>query len=182
MIAPGVSGGLVMRRVAWFMPALLLLAGCKGGGAVATSSPPSGGAPASSSPAPPPGSPGAITRAEFVARANEICKAGNARQSAIPSPDNTVAQQLAYLDQVIAATAETLRQIRALPQPPGDRATLQQMYAKGDAALSVARQESAALKEGKTSVAAALDTQLATATNEVNSAFSAYGLIFCGSA
>jgi len=170
-----------MKRSACLVAVLFLLVGCKSGGTVATGSPSSGGTP-SSSPALSPGSAGAITKADFVARANEICKAGNARQSAIPSPDNTIAQQLAYLDQVIAATAETLRQIRALPQPPADRAALQQMYAKGDAALSVARQESAALKEGKTSVAGALDTQLATATNEVNSAFSAYGLIFCGSA
>ena len=171
-----------MRRVAWFMPALLLLAGCKGGGAVATSSPPSGGAPASSPSAPPPGSPGVITRAEFVARANDICKAGNARQSAIPSPDNTVTQQLAYLDQIIAATAQTLQQIQALPQPAADRATLQAMYAKGEAALSVARQESAALKQGNTSTAASLDNQLTAATNDVNGAFNSYGLTFCGSA
>lgn len=152
--------------------------GC--GGTTATTTGSSPGASSGSSPGGTP-PPGAITRAEFVARANAICQAGNARQSALPSPGATVAQQLAYLDQIIAATADTLRQIRALPQPPTDRATLQEVYAKADGAVGMALQESSALRDGRTAAAAGLDAQLPGAVQAANAAFTSYGLTSCGS-
>ncbi len=119
-------------------------------------------------------------KAAFVARANDICQSGNTRQRALPSPTSN-AQKFDRVDQAIAITSDVVAQIKALPQPPGDEATLAALYAKYQTVIDLGRQEVAALKGGQASQADTLNGQLNAATQAANDASIAYGLTICGS-
>jgi len=118
---------------------------------------------------------------EFLASGNAICGTMNTKPAAVPTPGDTAAAQAAYLDQQVALTQDALTQLRALPEPAGQAAALQSLFAKVDTLITLGEQESAALNAGNLAVADQIDSQASTATDAANAAFNAYGLTVCGS-
>jgi hypothetical protein len=135
-----------------------------------------------SPPAPPAASgPTSPAKVSYLARGNAICKDMNDKTAALPNP-GTDPQQLATVTaEGVAITSAALRQLRALPVPPGDAVTLHAAFAKVDAVVADGIRLVAALRAGDQASAQAVEAKLQADTTTANDAANAYGLTACGS-
>src|SRR5437763_15429130 len=118
-----------MRRLTWVSVALLALAGCTSRTTASRTSP----------------SPSAtISRSEYRSRANAICASMNAKGNSLQDPGTDQAKLKQVVDQAIPITSDGLAQLRQLPEPPADRATIADFYAKLNRLLGDLQDESAA--------------------------------------
>src|SRR3977135_2059513 len=114
-----------MQRLTWVLVAVLALAAC-------------------TSPSRSPSAP--ISRADSQARANAICASMNAKGNSLQDPGTDQAKLKQVVDQAIPITTDGLTQLRQLPAPKGDEATVQSFYAKLDKLIADLKDESAALQ------------------------------------
>ena len=75
---------------------------------------------------------------------------------------------------------DALRQLRSLPQPPGDEATLNATYTKVDVMVADYQPFIAALRAGDRAAAKSLQAKVKAEESAANDAFNAYGLLVCG--
>jgi hypothetical protein len=88
-----------------------------------------------------------LTKAEFITRADAICKDANDRIDAIPEPQTT--EELAELGrQVLDIGREQLARLRALRPPAADEETINGTYDVIEEQLGVAEELVAAAEEG----------------------------------
>jgi hypothetical protein len=147
-----------MRRLTWVSVALLALAAC-------TSKKPSA----------------AISRSEYQSRANAICASMNAKGNSLQDPGKDQAKLKQVVDQAIPITSDGLAQLRQLPQPPGDEATIQGFFAKLDKLIGDLKDESAALGANDMNRAGQIASNFKADSTAANDAANAYGLTVCGS-
>lgn len=121
------------------------------------------------------------TKAQFIVRANAICRTMNARIAAIGDAGNDPIKIADESDQTAVITAAALRRLRALPAPPGDAAELNAIYAKVDKILTDAAKLSTALRAQDRLAAQLAANQLSADSDAANNASNAYGLTVCGS-
>ena len=174
----------MLRKWAW-VPIVLMLGGC-----TSTETPPSPAAsPSAASPestASPGQSGSSIAREDYARQANAICQTMNEKVAALPAPDiNNLSAVADYNDKSEAINSDGMKQLRALPPPPGDEATIDNIYTKVEDALALSRRYTEALRSG------IADAEAARAANaliiesnkligDANSAAIAYGLVVCG--
>jgi len=125
--------------------------------------------------------PTSSAKAAFLAKANAICKTMNDQLAQQGDPGTDPAALAQALDEAASVTADALRQLRALPIPPGDDAKLQAIYSKIDALLHDASQMSAALRAGDQKAAQQANQAVAADSDAANKLSNAYGLTTCGS-
>ena len=142
---------------------LLALAACKGGTTASGTSPSA-----------------TISRADYQARANAICSGMNARGNSLQDPGTDQAKLKQVVDQAIPITSDGLAQLRRLPMPKGDEATIQGFYAKLDKLIADLKDESAALQANDLPKASQIATNFKTDSTAANDAANAYGLTVCG--
>jgi hypothetical protein len=152
------------RIQTWVLVALLGLAACKSG--TGASPPPSA----------------TTTKADFVKRANAICTTMNVKSNALQDPGQDQAKLKQVVDQAIPITTDGLAQLRALPLPKGDEATVRAFYAKVDQLIADLKAESEALQASDLSKAGTIATSIQNDSTAANDAANAYGLNVCGSA
>jgi hypothetical protein len=124
----------------------------------------------------------AVSRREFVARADAICASALRRTREIPPPTGTGTRALAtYLDTVMPVLRSEGRQLRGLPRPatgPGRQLTA--FLSSFDAALGHYAAVAAAARRGD---AAAVAREEASVRAAPTAALAArYGLRVCGAA
>src|SRR5467141_5244221 len=154
-----------MRQLRWVSVALLALAACTGRTAASRTSP----------------SPSAtISRSEYQSRANAICAGMNAKGNSLQDPGNDQAKLKQVVDQAIPITSDGLAQLRQLPEPLGDEATIQGFYAKLDKLIADLKDESAALQANDLPKASQIATTFKTDSTAANNAANGYGLTVCG--
>ena len=73
-----------------------------------------------------------LSKAAYISRANALCRTMNARIAALGDPGSDRLKLAQKTDRAVAITAATLRQLRDLPVPAGQAATLSAIYAKVD--------------------------------------------------
>lgn len=123
----------------------------------------------------------AETKADYIARGNAVCDTFTQKQSALPTPSGSALADVApYIDQNVTLATDLLAQLKAIPQPAGDSAALQDVFTKFQATLDLLKQEAAAAHANNQSTFDTLDTQLNTSGDASNAAFNAYGLTVCG--
>lgn len=120
------------------------------------------------------------TKADFLTKANAICTTMNAKSNALQDPGQDPVKLKQVVDASIPITADGLSQLRALPQPNGDRATLQGFFTKVDKLIGDLRDESAALGANDLSHAKDIATSIQNDSTAANDAANAYGLNVCG--
>jgi hypothetical protein len=120
-------------------------------------------------------------KAAYIAKANAICQTMVDKTSALPDPGTDPVAKANVDQQGSAITATALRQLRALPTPPGDAAKIRAIYAKIDVLLSDVSAEIAALRAGNQAQAQTLEARINDDTAASNAASNAYGLTVCGS-
>jgi hypothetical protein len=122
----------------------------------------------------------ALTKAEYVARANAVCATANARNDAIGDPGSDVSRQAQAVDAGAAIAADTVRQLRHLPVPAGDGATVATIYADVDKIVKDAALLSAALRAGDRLTAQQREQDVQADETVANAEADAYGLTVCG--
>jgi hypothetical protein len=148
-----------MRRLTWVLVAVLALAACTS----------------------PSRSPSAtISRSDYQARANAICSGMNAKGNSLQDPGTDQAKLKQVVDQAIPITSDGLAQLRLLPQPKGDEATIQGFFAKLDKLIADLKDESAALQANDLPRASQIASTFKTDSTAANDAANAYGLTVCG--
>ena len=145
-----------MRQLTWVLVPVLALAACKGAKTAAPS------------------------RSEYQAKANAICSSMNTKGNSLQDPGTDQAKLKQVVDQAIPITSDGLAQLRQLPQPKGDEATIQGFYAKLDKLIADLKDESAALQANDLRRASQIATAFKTDSAAANSAANAYGLTVCG--
>jgi hypothetical protein len=146
-----------MRQLTWVLVPVLALTACKGATKTAT-----------------------ISRSEYQTRANAICTSMNARGNSLQDPGTDQAKLKQVVDQAIPITSEGLAQLRQLPMPKGDEATIQGFYAKLDKLIADLKDESAALQANDLPRASQIATTFKADSSAANSAANAFGLTVCG--
>jgi hypothetical protein len=154
-----------MRRVTWVVVAPLALAACTSKPAASHTSP----------------SPAIITRSEYQSRANAICAGMNAKGNSLQDPGTDPTKLKQVVDQAIPITSDGLAQLRQLPQPPADQATIEGFFAKLDKLIGDLKDESAALGAHDMNRASQIASNFKADSTAANDAANAYGLTVCGS-
>ena len=155
-----------MRQLTWMLVPVLALAACTSSPTASRTSP---------SPA------ATISRAGYQSRANAICASMNARGNSLQDPGKDKAKLKQVVDQAIPITSDGLAQLRQLPEPPADRATIEDFYAKLDRLIGDLKDESAALATNDSNRASQIASTFKTDSTAANDAANAYGLTVCGS-
>ena len=120
------------------------------------------------------------TKADFVARAAAICQSSGEKARAIPTPDPGDFTAMAnVLDRAARITTDLMRQFRRVPLPPGDKATIQAMFAEVDALGSAVAAAASAMRAGDSRQAATLLDQAQGHERAYEVAAKAYGLRGC---
>ena len=127
----------------------------------------------------------AMTKAEFIAAGNAICKDMNTKSAAIsatlPAGKPTTNADLAMLftknaDLISLAT----EQLKALPQPAGDESTLTAMYADVDAMVALSRRATVAYSSDDAVAIGSISSEGDVLQTKANASANAYGLTECG--
>jgi hypothetical protein len=113
----------------------------------------------------------AISKAEFIAQANQICRAGSAELARVSLDPDTSPEELQQI--VVATVIPNIRKqvadIRALGFPAGEEAKLDGVFDQVEQILDQARANPAGMLDESTDEFA-----------EVNQQLTAYGLDTCG--
>ena len=147
-----------MRRLTWVLVPVLALGACSSKAKTAT-----------------------ISRSDYQAKANAICSSMNAKGNSLQDPGTDQAKLKQVVDQAIPITSDGVAQLRKLPEPKGDEATIEGFYAKLDKLIGDLKDESAALQANDLPKASQIATTFKTDSTAANDAANAYGLTVCGS-
>jgi hypothetical protein len=122
-----------------------------------------------------------LTHSAYIAKANAICTRLNAQSNAIKDPGPDPIAVANTLDRATTITSSVLKQLRALPMPAADVATLRALYAKVDRIVADAHRTAAAsFGAGDTASGKRLVAVIDADSKAANDASNAYGLTVCG--
>ncbi len=122
------------------------------------------------------------SKTAFLAKANSICAEANAAEQKLPKPTaNTSTAVGEYIGAVAAVGNAELKELRALPEPSGDKAAIASVLATGQNQIDVATKLGSQFVAGDKTGSKATYDQLNALTAPVNKAFDSYGLKTCGS-
>ena len=127
----------------------------------------------------------AITKAEFLVRANAVCADGNEQIAAItkslpggkPATFTELATWMHSNSQIVGGTVTKLR---ALPQPPADAAELAAMYAEADQLVALSDKMAVAAEQGNQAEVTRISDEGDVLQPKANARLTAYGLTECG--
>jgi hypothetical protein len=123
----------------------------------------------------------AVLKTGFVAKADSLCRASARMSDAIPEPGANLPALVSYASQNLDIFNKLVSDLKALPVPPADEATVTDMIGAGEtvnAKVGELRDAAAAKDIGRLTAA---DKELSTLTTAADAKFDAYGLGVCGS-
>ncbi len=122
-----------------------------------------------------------VVKATYVQKAETLCREYYRKSDALGVPGSTPASFARYLDSFLTLTTKLVTDIKAIPTPPGDEATIADIGTAMDAALGKFKDAGEALKAGNGRLAIGLFEEADVANTAMNARFDAYGLPVCGS-
>jgi hypothetical protein len=117
----------------------------------------------------------AVSKADFVNSADSICAETAASIANLPGTDSASDAQAE-----LEYTQSELQQLRSLPRPEGDGAALDDFFTALKDQVRTLQKRADAANSGDSTTLASLDTQLASAKQNVRAAAADYGLTRCG--
>ncbi len=122
-----------------------------------------------------------VVKASYVVKAETLCREYYRKGDAIAAPSSTAASLGRYLDAVTGLTTKLIADIKAIPTPPGDEATITGLSTAMDALSAKIKDAGAAIKAGNGRLASGLFDEVDVAQTALDAKFDAYGLPVCGS-
>jgi hypothetical protein len=121
-----------------------------------------------------------ILKSAFVTSSATLCRDASRKSDAVTPPGSSAASVGKFFDAELAISNKLATDLRALPVPPGDEATVTDLLAAFDALNAKAKDITAAAKANNAKLVGALSSDLDVATTALNAKFDAYGLTVCG--
>ena len=122
-----------------------------------------------------------VVKASYVTKAETLCRDSFRKGDTIAAPGSTPASLARYFDAVVGLTTKLVADIKALPTPPGDEATVGDFLGAMDSMNAKITEAAAAIKSGNLRLASGLFDEIDVAETAVNAKLDAYGLKTCGS-
>lgn len=128
-----------------------------------------------------------IVKAAFVAKADTICRAGARAIEAVRpprasrDPRASNREMARYLGELVPISEEITTDLKALPVPPGDEATVSEMMSEVDKIDAKGREALDAVVSNDASRFLAIGEEAIVLTTAVDAKLDAYGLTTCGS-
>ncbi len=121
-----------------------------------------------------------VLKAAFVARAESLCTAANKKADALAAPTSSLPTIARYLTSYLVIEEKLFADIRALPVPPGEEATVADMLAAQDKVIANDKEQHAAARARNGALLDRLGDQSATLITAANAKFDGFGLRACG--
>ena len=122
-----------------------------------------------------------VVKGSYVTKAESLCRDAFRKSDAIAVPTPSLATAGRYLDALLVVFTKLATDLKAIPAPPGDEATVGELMNALDSANAKVKESSAAAKANNPKLFGALSEELDVATTALNAKFDAYGLKSCGS-
>ncbi len=120
-----------------------------------------------------------MLKAAFVAKADALCTAASRRADAL-SPPTSLTSLARYLTNYLAIETKLFDDIRALPVPPGDEATVADMIEAQNKVIALEKEAQAAAQRNNRAAFARFDEEITVLVTRANAKFDAYDLKNCG--
>lgn len=121
-----------------------------------------------------------VVKSSYVTKSGALCRDAFSRIEAVSPPGKTLASTSRYLDAVVGISVKLVDDLKAIPAPPGDEATVSELVAAMEALNAKGQEISVAAKSNNPKLVVALVDEVDVATTAVNAKLDAYGLTTCG--
>lgn len=121
-----------------------------------------------------------VVKGNYVTKAETLCRDSYRKLDAIAQPGNSLSSLARYLDALLVVSNKLAADLKALPAPPGDEATVGEFNTAMDTLNNKFKETSAAAKANNARLVVGLSDELDVATTALNAKLDAYGLKTCG--
>ncbi len=121
-----------------------------------------------------------VMKSSYVTKSEAMCRDAGDRTEAVSPPGKTLASTSRYLDAVLAISVKFAGDLKSIPVPPGDEATVSELMAAMDTLNAKGQEVSVAAKSNNPQLVLALFEEVEVATTALNAKLDAYGLETCG--
>jgi hypothetical protein len=121
-----------------------------------------------------------IVKADYLTKSEALCRDAAKKSSAVAAPGNSAASVAKFFDAELAISTKLATDLKALPVPPGDEATVTDVLAALDALNGKAKDIAAAAKANNPKLVGALSDEINVANTALNAKLDAYGMKVCG--
>lgn len=123
-----------------------------------------------------------VVKGSYVTKAEALCREAYRKSDAVAAPGNSLASVGRYLDSLLVISNKLAADIKAVPAPPGDEATVGELATAFDSVNAKVKEMTAAAKSNNPRLFGALSEETDVATTALNAKLDAYGLKTCGTA
>ena len=121
-----------------------------------------------------------VVKANYVSKAESICRDSLRRSEAVAPPGNTLASTSRYLDAQLVISDKLAADLKAITVPPGDEATVADFVSALENLNTKGKEVSSAAKANNPRLVLALVDEVDVAGTALNAKLDAYGLKTCG--
>lgn len=122
-----------------------------------------------------------LVKTTFMAKSDSLCREASRTLDAIPPFKNNAADVARYFSQGVAVVTKLASDLRALPAPPGDEATVADILSAVDKVNAKTSEMKDAAAAGDQSRFVAAGQELTVLETAADAKLDAYGLSVCGS-
>ena len=121
-------------------------------------------------------------KGSYVTKAETLCRDALRRIDTVAAPGNSLTSTARYLDAILVIANKLVTDLKAIPAPPGDEATVNEFITAFETLNAKGKEVSTAARSNNPRLVLALDEEISVANTALNAKLDAYGLRTCGSA
>jgi hypothetical protein len=121
-----------------------------------------------------------VVKTSYVAKAKGLCRDAYRKLDTVAEPSATMPSLARYLDAILVISNKLGADIKAIPAPPGDDATVAEFNTAMEAMNAKIKEMSAAANANNPRLVSALSDEVNVASTALNAKLDAYGLTTCG--
>ena len=121
-----------------------------------------------------------VVKSSYVTKAEGLCRDAYRKANAMAAPGSSLASVSRYIDTQLVIFNKLVTDLKAVPAPPGDEATVGEFVTAFDAFTAKIKEVGAAAKANNPRLYEALSEEADVATTALDAKLDAYGLKTCG--